>query len=186
MEVFENLTIVNRVNMDRVSETVEKMRTDPSKAKKVTKIEGEWILDEALLPQFRAEIQTDTGIHILEADQPVSLGGEGLRPGPMHYCLYGVAACTAATFASVASNEGIKLKKMRVAIESHMDFSKMFGLSENPIVENVRLQVALETDASAEKIQELKRLTEERCPAVFCLTTPVKLTLEVSKGDKSE
>ncbi len=186
MEMFENLTIVNRVNMERLKETVQNMEIDPGKAKKVTKIEGEWILNEALLPQFRAEIQTETGIHILEADQPVSLGGEGSRPGPMHYCLYGVAACTAATFNSVAATEGIKIKKMNVAIESYMDFSKMFGLSENPIVENVRLQIDVDTDVSAKRIQELKMLAEERCPAVFCLTTPVKMTLDVSKGERSE
>lgn len=78
--------IVNRVNLDRLNETVQKMKTDPSKAKKVTKIEGEWILDEALWPQFRAEIQTETGGFTLEADQPLPLGGEGIRPSPMHYC----------------------------------------------------------------------------------------------------
>ncbi len=40
--------------MDRLNEIVEKMRTDPSKAKKVTKIEGEWILDELRWPRARS------------------------------------------------------------------------------------------------------------------------------------
>jgi len=177
----KKMGIVNRVNLDRLNETVQKMKTDPSKAKRVTKIEGEWILDETWWPQFRAEIQTETGGFFLEADQPILLGGEGIRPSPMHYCLYGVAACTAATFATVAATEGVKLKKMRVAVEGRMDFSKTLGISDKPIVEEVKLRITVDSDADDKRIQELRRLAEERCPAVFCLTNPVKMTLEVAK-----
>lgn len=173
--------IVNRVNLDKLNDTAQKMKRDPSKAKKVTKIEGKWILDNINAPQFRAEIQTETQKFNMEADQPTSLGGGGTRPGPMHYCLYGIAACTAATFATIAATEGIKLKKMKVSVEGHMDFSKTFGISNNPTVERVKLRILVSADADDTKIQELKRLAEERCPAVFCLTTPVKMTVEVQQ-----
>lgn len=126
-------------------------------------------------------MQAEKGKFSLEADQPSLQGGGGARPGPMHYCFYGVAACTAATFATTAAMEGIRLKKMRVAVEGRMDLSKTLGVSENPIVEEVRLQIRVDTDAGDEKIQELRRLAEERCPAVFCLTNPVKMVVEVSK-----
>lgn len=94
---------------------------------------------------------------------------------------YGVAACTAATFATIAATEGVKLKKMRVAVEGHMDFSKTLGISDNPIVEEVKLRITVDSDAGDKKIQELGRLAEERCPAVFCLTNPIKMTVEVAK-----
>ncbi|MFQ6124866.1 MAG: OsmC family protein [Candidatus Heimdallarchaeota archaeon] len=175
------MNVVNRVNLDRLEDTGQKMMGDPNEAKKITRIEGEWLLDATEDPQFRAEIQTEKGTFSLEADQPTSLGGEGTRPGPMHYCLYGVASCTAATFATSAATEGVLLRKMSVTVESHMDFSKTMGISENPIVEEVKLQIVIDTDAGDEKIQELRKLTEARCPAVFCLSTPVKMVVEVTR-----
>lgn len=173
--------IVNRVNLNKLNETVENIRSNRDKAKKVTRIEGEWLLDQEGGPQFRAEIQAEKEKFILEADQPVPLGGGGSRPSPMHYCLYGVAACTAATFATVAASEGIKLRKMRVAVEGRMNLSKTLGILDLPIVEEVKLQITVDTDASDEKIRELRELAEERCPAVFCLTTPIRMTIEVQK-----
>jgi len=177
------MVVVNRVNLDKLNETLREITNNPNKAKKVTRIEGEWLLDEVEGPQFRTEIQAEKGKFIIEADQPIPLGGGGTRPGPMHYCLYGVAACTAATFATIAATEGIKLRKMKIVVEGHMDLSKTLGISENPIVEEVKLQIIVDTDAGDEKIHEIKKLAEERCPAVYCLTAPVKMTVEVSKGD---
>lgn len=175
------VTYMNRVNLDRLDDTIQRVRMDPSKAKRVTRIEGEWVLDELWWPQFRAEIQAERGILILEADQPIPLGGEGIKPSPMHYCLYGVAACAAATFATVAATEGIRLRKMRVAVEGRMDLSKTLGISENPIIEEVKLQITVDIDAGDDRVQGLRKLAEERCPAIFCLTNPIKIAVEVTK-----
>jgi len=70
---------------------------------------------------------------------------------------------------------------MIVAVEGHTDLSKTLGVSENPIVEEVKLQITLDTDDGDDSVQELRRLAEERCPAVFCLTNPVKTSVEVTK-----
>lgn len=170
---------INHVNMDKIQETIDKIKADPLNAKKVTRIEGEWILDGITEPQFRAEIEVEKGKFVLEADQPTSLGGWGTKPGPMHLCMFGLAACYAATFATVAAGEGVQLRKMKVLVESHMDFSKTFGLSDNPIIEEVRWKISLDSDGGEEKIEELRKLAEERCPAVYCLTNPVKMTIEI-------
>lgn len=175
------MNVLNRINLDRLKETIQKIREDSSEAKKTTRIEGEWILDDAGAPQFRAEIQTETQTFTVEADQPTSLGGGGTRPSPMHYCLYGVAACTAATFVTLAATEGIELKKMRVAVEGNMNFSKVLGIADMPIIDEVKLRITIVSDASDEKIRELGRAAEERCPAVFCLTNPIKMSVEVAK-----
>lgn len=173
--------ILNRVNLDKLNETAENVRLNRERAKKVTRIEGEWLLNFNEGPQFRAEIQGEKGKFTVEADQPIPLGGGGTRPSPMHYCFYGVAACTAATFATIAASEGVKLRKVRVAAEGRMDLSKTLGISNLPIVEEVKLQITVDTDAGDEKIQEMRRLVEERCPAAFCLTNPVKMVIEIKK-----
>ncbi len=175
------MSSMNRVNVGKLNETAKTMRETPEKAKRTMRLEGEWLFNEAEIPQFRAEVQAEKEKFVIEADQPTFLGGGGTRPGPMHYCLYGVAACTAATFATVAATEGIELKKMRIAVESNMNFSKVLGIANAPIMEEVKLKITVVSDADDEKIRQLTRMAEERCPAAFCLTNPIKMNVEVAK-----
>ncbi len=115
----------------------------------------------------------------VDADMPTKLGGWGSVPGPIHYCLYGLASCYAFTFAALASMEGVVLKRLELEVEGHIDVSKVLGLSDKPIVEEVQWRVRVSSDAPKDKIEKLKALAEERCPAVYCLTNPVKLTIDL-------
>ena len=169
--------ILNRVNLSNLKETVGKAKKDPNVLKKVNRIEGEWLLKEDG-PQFRAIVKTEKGEYSLEADQPSFLGGGGTAPGPMIYCLYGVTSCFAATFASIAAEKGVELKKLRVTAESYVDLSRSMGLTDNPVVDQVVFKVQCETKDIAD-IEEIKRLAMERCPAVYCLTKPISLQIKL-------
>lgn len=173
------MSSINHIDLSKLGATVERFKANPELAKKVNKVEGEWILNKTEGPQFRAKIQTESGDVILEADQPSSLGGSGSALGPMIYCLYGVASCYLATFASVAAERAIELKSLRIAAEAHIDLSQTMGLTQNPIAEKVMFKVKVESDIPDEKIEEVKRLAEERCPAVFCLTKPINVDIRV-------
>lgn len=170
----------NNVDVDRLQATFADVQKDLSKAKKVNKIEGEWNLGQGA--QFRATVSFENGKMTLEADQPGFLGGGGTQPGPMIYCLYGSASCYAATFATMAALEGIELKKLRVVAESSIDFSKVLGLTNNPIAEKVRFTLFVESDAPQAKIREIEELSRQRCPAVYCLTNPIPLETELVVG----
>ncbi len=171
---------LNRVDLEKLSATIEKIKADPKLAKKVNKVEGEWMLDKATGPQFRAVVQTESGEVVLEADQSSALGGSGSAPGPMIYCLYGVASCYLATFASIAAEKGVELKRLQITADAHMDLSRSLGLSQNPIAEKVVFKVTADSDAPEAKIREIEDLARERCPAVFCLTQPINLEVEVT------
>ncbi len=166
--------IGNNVNVVAMQETVEEMKKDPTQAKKVKQVGGQWIFQEGE-PQFRAEVEFPKGKAVLQADFPPFLGGGGLKPDPIQYCLYGLAACFAGIFAAVAAMEGVDLKKLSVVAESKLDFSRVFGLTDNPPVEGIELTVTVSSDAAPEKIQEIDRLARERCPGVYCITNPIPL-----------
>lgn len=170
----------NNVDLDKLNNTVNEVKKDLSKAKKVNKIEGDWNVGKG--SQFRAVVQFEGGKVTLEADQPSFLGGGGTQPGPMIYCLYGSASCYAATFATMAAMQGITLKKLKIVAESAIDFSRVFGLSNNPIAEKVKFTLFVDSDAPASKIRELEGLSKERCPAVYCLTNPIPLETELKIG----
>lgn len=167
----------NNINLEGIKATVERVEKDLAAAKKVNRIDGDWNIEGG--PQFRAIVTFEKGKATLEADQPTFLGGGGTMPGPMIYCLYGSASCYAATFATLAALEGIELKKLSIVAESSMDFSKVFGMSNNPITEKVKFTINVESDAPAEKIRAIEELSKERCPAVYCLTQPIPLETEL-------
>lgn len=169
---------MNHVNMDKIRELMEAIKKDPANAKILPKIAGDWIFEEGQ-PQFRSDIEVEGGKFRVEADMPTKLGGWGSRPGPLHWCLYGLASCFAFTFAALAAMEGITLNKLSVETEGHIDFSKVFGLTENPIVEEVKFKVTADSNAGVEKMEHLRKLAEERCPAVYCLTKPIKVKTEL-------
>ncbi len=175
---------LNHVDLEKLGETTKKIKADPRLAMKVNKVEGEWILDRTSGPQFKAVVKTESGEFTIEADQPEFLGGSGSAPGPMIYCLYGVAAYYLATFASIAASEGVKLNRLMIAAESHMDLSRPLGLAQNPTVDRVIFSVDYESDASEERMKTIENLARERCPAVYCLTSPIKLEIKagIRKG----
>lgn len=164
---------LNNIDVSRLKGTVETLQKDISKARKINRMEGEWNTVDG--PQFSAVIEFENGKVKLTADQPTFLGGGGLQPGPMVYCLYGSASCYAATFATLAAMEGISLRKLKITAESYIDFSKVFGLSDSPIAEKVKFILHVESDAPKNKLLKLEELAQERCPAVYCLTNPIKL-----------
>lgn len=175
------MTIINNINVGRLEQVVREAESDKSKVKHTQKVEGEWLLQESG-PQFKAEVNFESGRVVMESDQPTNLGGGGTTPGPLHYCFFGLVACYTTTFATMASMMGIELKRLTAELEGDLNFSRVFGLSKEPVVEEVRITLKVESDASREKLEEVERLAYERCPAVFALTEQVKLNtyLEVN------
>ena len=166
--------VTNNINLEALGKYFEEVKKDPSQAKKTKRVDGEWVLEQGR-PQFKAELNFEQGSEIIQSDFAPFMGGWGSRPDPIQYCLYGLASCFAGTFAAIASQEGVVLKKFKVSVENKIDLSRTLGLSENPIVEEMILTSVIESDASKDKIAEIMDLAVQRCPGVYCLTKPIPL-----------
>ncbi|MHA2081457.1 MAG: OsmC family protein [Candidatus Thorarchaeota archaeon] len=171
---------MNRINLDTFGRTVEKAEKDPESALKTLKVEGRWRLGEKG-PQFESELKYENGRTILFADEPTFLGGGGMSVNPIQYCLFGIASCFAATFAKWAAKEGVELEELTIIAEADLDMSISFGLSENPILNKMTLDLSVKTDASDEEIEKIHQITLKRCPAYYCLTEPVSPEINISK-----
>src|SRR3989344_8464116 len=167
---------LNNINLDKAGTFVEEAKADKSKAIKIKKVEGAWNFNEGK-PQFASTLEHANGITIVEADGPPFMGGSGIKPDPVQYCLFGLAACYAQTFASIAAEKGIKLKHLKVAAENKVNLSKALGLSNEPIVEKVIFEVKA-VGEKGENLNEIKKLAEQRCPGVYCLTNAIKLEVK--------
>ena len=168
--------IINNTNLDKIPQTVENGKRDKLTLKKPVKLQGEWNLDPSKGYQFKTELLYEKGKQVIEIDSPSFLGGNGNRLGPMAYCVAGIASCFIATFVSVAATKGIKLSKLNVETECMINFAKTFDIADEPITESINFYIdAKSEDIDKQKLQELVRMAEERCPAIYSMTHEVKV-----------
>jgi uncharacterized OsmC-like protein len=173
---------INNIDLEKINYFVNEIKSDLTKARKTQVLEGEWNLNDPT-SQFQALLKYEKGEMVLKMDSPSFMGGDGNFPGPLHYCFYGLLSCYTGVFVATCSMLGVKLKKLSARVEADINFSRVFGLSDAPIMEEVRLKLFVESEDSEEKIREAEKLASERCPAVYTLTHPVKFapSLHISK-----
>ncbi len=169
---------MNNVNMGEMEKFAELITTDGAQAKKNKRVSGSWIFEEGK-PQFAASLEFVKGKAMLNCELPVFAGGWGTSPDPIQYCLYGIAACFAVTFAATATKEGVNLTKLDVTAENWMDLRKQMGVSKDNIIEKVRITAHAE-GGSREQLERILKLTEERCPGTECVvrSIPLEVALE--------
>src|SRR3989338_8766035 len=109
---------INNVDMGKAGVFLEEVKLDRSKAIKTKRVEGEWNFSGV---QFTATLEHATGKTIIEADGPPFMGGSGTKPDPVQYCLFGLAACFAQTFASIAAEKGVELKQLKISVENRVN-----------------------------------------------------------------
>jgi len=176
---------INNVNLKSIQETINNAKSDPSILKKKIQIEGEWILDKKLDYQFKAEAKYGKGTAIFEIDSPTWMGGNDTRPGPMLYCIAGVASCFMSTFVTIASLNNIIFKSLKIRVECDINFSKVLELSNEPIIEEVNFFVdATALNASNEELQKIVEKAKSQCPAIYSLTNIIKTNVYLNKTSK--
>lgn len=173
--------VINNVDLDKISQTVEMGKKDKSTLRKPVKLEGEWILDSDADYQFKTELSYENGKQIIEIDSPSFLGGNGNRLGPMAYCVAGIASCFIATFVTVAAGQGIRLTKLTASVACKINFAKTFDVSNEPITEGINFRInAVSDNADKSKLQQLLEMAEERCPAVYSMSHVVNVEATIN------
>ena len=168
---------MNNVNIQEIERFVSTLEKDPSQAKKSKRLTGSWVFEEGK-PQFVSTVEYPKGKVVLNTELPPFAGGWGTSPDPIQYCLYGLAACFAVTFAATAAGEGIELKRLEVTAENWMDLRKQMGLSDENIIKKVKFTVHAE-GASRDQLEKILALAEERCPGAECVTRTIPLEVDL-------
>lgn len=167
---------INNVDLDKVEKTTEKGKKEKLTLRKLVKLDGEWNLDPTKEYQFRTKLTYEKGKQLVEVDSPSFLGGNGNRLGPMAYCIAGITSCFVATFVTVASSKGIRFSKLNVNTQYDINFAKTFDVADEPITEGIEFQIEAESpDADKIQLQQIIRLAEDRCPAVYSMKHEIKV-----------
>jgi uncharacterized OsmC-like protein len=118
-----------------------------------------------------------TGKALVEAGLHPATGGNGLSACSGDMLLEALVACAGVTLGAVATALGIQLRDATVRAEGDLDFRGTLGMSKEVPVgfQRIRLHFDLDTDATAEQLETLYRLTERYCVVYQTLTAPPKI-----------
>src|SRR3954452_4311479 len=122
-----------------------------------------------------------TGRALAEAGLHPATGGDGTLLCSGDMLLEALAACAGVTLRAVATALGIRAEG-RVHAEGDLDFRGTLGVDKQAPVgfRDIRLSFELDTDATPEQLDTLKRLTERYCVVLQTLAVSPALETELS------
>jgi uncharacterized OsmC-like protein len=123
--------------------------------------------------------KVETGRALVEAGLHPATGGDGLSACSGDMLLEALVACAGVTLRAVATALDIELRGGTVSAEGDLDFRGTLGVDrEAPVgFRDIRLRFDLDTDAPADKLASLLRLTERYCVVYQTLAKPPQLAL---------
>ena len=131
----------------------EKYKSEPGSAIITLKAEGK--VGEGI------SCRVETGKALVEAGLHPATGGTGMLACSGDMLLEALVACAGVTLKAVATAIGVEITAGTVKAEGDLDFKGTLGLSkESPVgFKTIRLQFNLDSTASSEQLESLKKLT---------------------------
>lgn len=114
----------------------------------------------------------ETGKAMVEAGLHPATGGDGLSACSGDMLLEALAACAGVTLNAVATAIEFPLKDASIYVEGDLDFRGTLSVDrEAPVgFKSIRLRFDLVTDADAERVSKLIKLTERYCVVLQTLS----------------
>jgi uncharacterized OsmC-like protein len=145
---------------------------------------------EAALITLRAEgrlgegvtCNVQTGKALIAAGLHPATGGDGMSACSGDMLLEALVACAGVTLNAVATAMGIEIRDARLHAEGDLDFRGTLGVAKDVPVgfSKIRLHFDLDTDAAAESLDTLIRLTERYCVVYQTLQHPPTTAVSVA------
>lgn len=147
----------------------EKYRSDPGSA--VVTLSATGNLGEEI------SCSVETGRALVEAGLHPATGGTGMLACSGDLLLQALVACAGVTMKAVATAIGVEIRSGTVSAQGALDFRGTLGVSKEAAVgfTSIRLTFDLETAASEEQIESLRKLTERYCVVYQTITQGVKV-----------
>ncbi|HEX2250241.1 MAG TPA: OsmC family protein [Gemmatimonadales bacterium] len=135
------------------------------------------------LDEAQISCRVETGRALVEAGLHPATGGTGLQACSGDMLLEALAACAGVTLRAVATALDIPVRGGAVRVEGDLDFRGTLGVSKEVPVgfTAIRVRFELDTDASAEQLGTLLKLTERYCVVLQTLKLPPSVTVEINR-----
>jgi uncharacterized OsmC-like protein len=147
----------------------DKYRADPESANLTLRARGN--IGEGI------SCSIETGHAMLEAGLHPATGGNGLQACSGDLLLQALVACAGVTLRAVATAIGVQIESGTVVAEGDLDFKGTLGVSKDVAVgfNSIRLEFTLQSDATAEQLDSLAKLTKRYCVVYQTLVRGVEV-----------
>jgi uncharacterized OsmC-like protein len=144
-------------------------------------LEGTVIAREAHQGKYAQEI-TASG-HVFMADEPKTVGGDDLGPGPYDLLAAALGACTSMTIRAYADHKKLPLRDVRVAVrherihaEDCANCDAQLGTKIDRFTREITLQGALDQEQRAKLLE-----VADKCPVHRTLRGPIDIVTHLTR-----
>jgi len=152
----------------------QRYRDEPGSAMVILKAEGK--LGEGV------SCNVETGRALVEAGLHPSGGGNGMQACSGDMLLQALIACAGVTLSAVAMSLGIPIRDGRLTAQGELDARGTLGVAKDAPVglQNIKLRIELDADATPEQKAKLIELTERYCVVYQTLRAGVNVEVAVN------
>ena len=158
--------------VDRIGETVEKLRDDPNAGVANPSV-------TASLANGHARLSS--GPFNWDCDLGPAIGGENLAPSPTAYLLGALAGCGVVFLRdTLAPQFCVTLTEIEATASCRADAAGLLGIDgANPALQDIALAIRVTSPDPAERLDPMLAAWRERCPIYLSLINPNPIALDV-------
>jgi uncharacterized OsmC-like protein len=172
--------MINGLDLDALTETVEAVQADPSKGlvrftvatrwdgqtKSRTRVTGYELGSEQIARDFE-----------IVADEPEELLGTNTAPNPQELLMAAVNACMTVGYVAGASVHGITLSRLEIETTGQLDLRGFLGIDDSvpPGYEAIDYTVTIAGNGTPEQFEEIHRTVMATSPNYFNLARPIRM-----------
>lgn len=151
-----------------IKETISVFEKEPEKAKGNPVVKARTDGEQAVL---------EAGPFTWRVDLPTALGGKNEAPSPTALLLGALAGCAAAFIKdTLAPQLGVRVESIQATAQCKTDAKGLLGFEGAiPDLQDLELTIDLKSPDGEDKLQELYRTWQERCPVYLALIKPVSI-----------
>lgn len=142
------------------------------------------------ITKFEAKLSAKEGLHVsskirthsLEIDEPIELGGTDKGPNPVELVLAALGGCQEIVLRFYGQKLGVDVQSVETTVDGDLDLGGFLGLSNaRPGFQNITATTKLKAKGDPEKIRELLKIAEERCPVLDILKNGVPVKVQIKQ-----
>jgi uncharacterized OsmC-like protein len=189
-------TVINGVDIKRLSDTIEAVKNNPALAAFRFRLNNEWIRgghNQSVIKGFFGNGEEDSSrveSYIYASDEPEVLLGQDNAANPVEFVLHALAGCLTTSIIYHASARGYKLDKLTTSLEGDMDIRGFLDM-DNEVrngYKNIRVSVCLEgADLTEEEKEDILRFGPMFSPVYDIITNrvPVEVSFLAAPAENS-
>jgi uncharacterized OsmC-like protein len=180
---------VNGVEVEKLFETIEAIKSTPNLASFTFRLSNEWLGSgrnrSVVSTYYGAGQEHDSRREpfVLDADEPPVLLGTDLAANPVEYLLHALAACVTTSLVYHAAARGIRLEEVSTRLEGDIDLHGFLGLDDSVPrgYTSIRIAFKIKADVPDEQLEELCRLGPTFSPVFDTITRAVKVDVTLER-----